>query len=220
MAMRSAIVLFARSPEREAAAKGLPVSTVPLFRAVIAAWLETAERHGATALIACAAEDRPAFAPDLEWIEQRGDSFGARVANAASAAFARFDAVLIAAIDAPPPADLSRAFEALAEGIAVVGPARDGGVNFLGLTSPDVELLTRLAPRRSDLVRVCREHFRELLVLGSATDVDSVASLAQARRDVAWRGYFGVIALPRVVWAFGLPPVIPPEIASRPPPAR
>ena len=218
--MRSAIVLFARSPEREAAAKGLPVSTVPLFRAVIAAWLEAAERHGAEALVACAAEDRPAFAPDVDWIEQRGESFGARVANAAAAAFARFDAVLIAAIDAPPPADLGRAFDALARGVAVVGPARDGGVNFVGLTSLDVALLTRLAPRRSDLVRVCREHCGELLVLDSATDVDSIASLEQARRDRAWRGYFHVVALPGVVWASGLPPVIPREVASRPPPAR
>lgn len=217
--MRSAIVLFARSPEREAAAKGLPVSTVPLFRAVVAAWIEAAARHGAEALIACAAEDRAAFAPDVDWIEQRGESFGARVANAATAAFARFDAVLIAAIDAPPPADLGRAFDALARGVAVVGPARDGGVNFVGLTSLDVALLTRLAPRRSDLVRVCREHCAELLVLGSATDVDSVASLEQARRDRAWRGYFDVVASPRVAPASGRSLLFAHAVESRPPPA-
>ena len=216
--MRSAIVLFARSPEREAAAKRLPASTVPLFRAVIAAWLDAARRHGATPLVACAAEDRDAF--DVACIEQRGATFGERVANAASIAFETFDAVLIAAIDAPPPADLGRAFDALARGLSVVGPARDGGVNFIGLTSPDLALLTRLEPRRSDLVRVCREHLGALLVLGSATDVDSVVSLARAKRDRAWRGYFVLPEKPRVVWASGLPHTLPHAIESRPPPAR
>ncbi len=218
--MRSAIVLFARSPEREAAAKHLPPSTVPLFRAVAAAWIDAARRYGATPLIACAAEDRSAFGDGVDWIEQRGATFGERVANAATIAFESFDTVLIAAIDAPPPADLGRALDALARGVAVVGPARDGGVNFVGLTSPDVELLTRLEPRRSDLVRLCREHFGALLVLESATDVDSIAALHRARTERAWRGYFVNAIAPRVVQTSGLPHVLPPPIESRPPPAR
>src|SRR5919109_1086053 len=140
-----AVVLFARSPEREAAAKRMR-SGAALFRAVVAAWLRAARRHGAMPLIACAREDRDALAaiaPEIErgWIEQHGVSFGTRVANAAEDAFARgHDAVVLAAIDAPPH-DLGRAFASLARGIAVVAPASDGGVNYLGITITDRALL-------------------------------------------------------------------------------
>lgn len=180
-----AVVLFARSPEREAAAKRMR-SGAPLFRVVVAAWLRATRRHGAMPLIACAREDRTALAaiaPDVErgWIEQHGLSFGTRVANAAEDAFARgHDAVILAAIDAPPH-DLGRAFAALARGTAVVAPASDGGVNYLGITSADRALLQNLTTQR------CREHFAELLVVETLTDIDSAHALDVARREKAWR---------------------------------
>lgn len=192
--MRS-IVLFARAPEREAAAKRMP-SAAPLFRAVVAAWLDAARRHGAIPLIACADEDRDALAaiaPAIErgWIAQSDASFGTRVADAADEAFScGFDSIIVAAIDAPPPHDLGRAFDALDRGVAVVGPARDGGVNFIGLTWPDRALLEKLTPRRRDLVALCRAHFASLLVLHAATDVDSAAALAFARNEKAWSEFF------------------------------
>lgn len=186
--MPSAIVLFARSPEREAAAKGMP-SSAPLFRAVIAAWLDAAQKHGAAAVIACANEDREALsriAPHIErrWIEQRGRSFGERVAAAAGEAFASFESIVLAAIDAPPPRSLGDAFDALRRGVSVVGPARDGGVNFIGLIALDTELLMRLTLRR------CRERCERLLVLRAVTDLDSQRSLAAARNERAWRELF------------------------------
>jgi glycosyltransferase A (GT-A) superfamily protein (DUF2064 family) len=186
--MPNAIVLFARSPGREAAAKRMP-SSAPLFRAVIAAWLDAARRHGATPVIACANEDRAALAdiaPHIErrWIEQGGRTFGERVVAAAGEAFASFDAIVLAAIDAPPPRDLDDAFDALRRGISVVGPARDGGVNFIGLTALDAELLMRLTLRR------CRERCARLLVLRAVTDLDSQRSLAAARNERAWRELF------------------------------
>jgi len=180
-----AVVLFARSPEREAAAKRMR-SGAPLFRAVVATWLRAARRHGAMPLIACAREDRDALAaiaPEIErgWIEQRGLSFGARVANAAEDAFARgHDAVILAAIDAPPH-NLGRAFAALARGIAVVAPASDGGVNYLGITSVDRALLEDLTTQR------CREHFAQLLIVETLTDIDSAHALDVARREKTWR---------------------------------
>ncbi len=182
--MRTAVVLFARSPEREAAAKRMR-SGARLFRAVVAAWLRAARRHGATALIACAAEDRDALAaiaPEIErgFIEQRGDSFGVRVANAAEDAFVRgHDAVVLAAIDAPPH-HLASTFAALARGIAVVAPASDGGVNYLGITTVDRVLLEDLTTQR------CRERFAELLVVETATDLDSSRALEAARREKLW----------------------------------
>lgn len=183
----SAIVLFARSPEREAAAKRMP-SAVPLFHAVVSAWLDASRRHNVQILIACTSEDRDALAsiaPHIArgWIEQRGPSFGDRVANAAEDAFAcGHDAVILAAIDAPPH-DLGRALDALARGIAVVAPARDGGVNFLGITSVDRALLENLTTQR------CREHFARLLVVDPATDIDSTTALDAARREKVWRAY-------------------------------
>ncbi|HYH09495.1 MAG TPA: DUF2064 domain-containing protein [Thermoanaerobaculia bacterium] len=195
-----AVVLFARSPEREAAAKRMS-SAAPLFRAVIAAWLRAAHAHGALPLIACEPRDREslaAIAPRCEraWIEQQPVPFGTRVADAASAAFVLgFDAVILAAIDAPP-ADLGTAFDALERGVAVIAPARDGGVNFIGLTSPNRALLEQLAPRRRDLVALCREQLRDLLVLDTTTDVDSPQALEAAKRERAWRGFFSASSFP------------------------
>lgn len=186
-----AVVLFARSPEREAAAKRMR-SGARLFRAVVAAWLRAARRHGALPLIACAAEDREALAaiaPEIErgWIEQRGARFGLRVANAAEDAFARgHDAVVLAAIDAPPH-DLGSTFAALARGIAVVAPAADGGVNYLGITSADRTLLEDLTTRR------CREHFEHLLIVQTLTDLDSLHSIDIARNEKAWRSLIAPI---------------------------
>jgi len=221
---RSAIVLFARSPEREAAAKRMP-SAAPLFRAVIASWLDAARRHGAMPLIACADEDRDALrriAPHIErgWIAQSSGSFGARVVSVASDAFGRgFDSVIIAAIDAPPPPDLGDALSALARGVAVIAPARDGGINFIGLTSPDRELLARLTPRRRDLVRICREHLGALVVLRVTTDIDSMSALDAARRERAWRPFVPPAPLLRAPVAVHTLCGTFSSLASRAPPA-
>ena len=183
-----AVVLFARSPEREAAAKRMRSRAARLFRAVVAAWLRDAKRHGATPLIACAPEDRAALAaiaPDVErgWIEQHGDSFGMRVVNVAEAAFARgHDAVILAAIDAPPH-DLGSALAALSRGVPVLAPAADGGVNYLGITTVDRELLADLTTQR------CKERLAELVVLGTITDLDSASALLVARAEKAWLGF-------------------------------
>ena len=213
----NAVVLFARSPEREADAKRMRAA--PLFRALVASWLTTAHRLGARLVIACAAEDRDALsriAPDVRrgWIEQRGDTFGARVVNATADAFARgFDAIVLTAIDAPAH-QLAAALESLSRGISVLAPACDGGVNFLGLTSRGAVAATDLL---SDLTAArCIEHFEELLILDATTDIDSHPSLAAARHERAWRGFFArrtaitICARPRrSAYAF-LPPRAPP----------
>jgi glycosyltransferase A (GT-A) superfamily protein (DUF2064 family) len=201
----NAVVLFARSPEREAAAKGMR-SAAPLFRALVAAWLTAARRLGARPLIACAPEDRETLAriaPDVErgWIEQRGATFGARVVHVAAEAFARgFDGIVLTAIDAPP-ASLARALDSLLRGIPVLAPARDGGVNFIGLprgsAASAAALLNDLTAAR------CRAFFTELLILEATTDIDSQASLAAARLEWAWQGFFrsasGAIGAPAAV---------------------
>ncbi|HEX8171969.1 MAG TPA: DUF2064 domain-containing protein [Thermoanaerobaculia bacterium] len=186
----TAVVLFARSPEREAAAKRLG-SAAPLFRSVIGAWLQAAHAAGAAAVIACEPRDvasLAAIAPEVPrgWLSQGSGAFGERVVRVTAAAFASgFTRVLLAAIDAPPP-DLGQVLATLAGGRPVVGPARDGGVNFVGLTAFDAALLARLTFRR------CRERLVSLVVFRSVTDVDDLASLGAARNERAWRGYFDV----------------------------
>ena len=186
--MRPAILLFARSPEREASAKRMRFAA-PLFRALVASWLDAARRHEAKPVIACAEEDREALAsiaPDIdrEWIEQRGATFGERVASATNEAFARgFDAVLIAAIDAPPH-DLREAFAKLAEGTPVISPSRDGGINFIGLVQPEPELLAQLEIHN----RAQRSLFPHFCILRSTIDVDNEHALNLAKTDRAWRG--------------------------------
>lgn len=174
-----AVVIFARSPEREALAKGLRVErAAPLFRAFTARWLREAQRVGAQAIVVCDG-DLGAIAPEIERIHiaQRGVTFGDRVANASADAFALgFTEVVIAAIDAPP-MSLDTAFDALERGIAVIAPSRDGGVNFIGLTAPEPELLARIELRERNLVRAFRAYFDQLLVLAAANDIDSAADL-------------------------------------------
>jgi len=188
--MRPAILLFARSPEREASAKRMRFAA-PLFRALVANWLDAAQRHGATAVIACAAEDRAALAsiaPHIarEWIEQRGAAFGERVARAAGDAFAcGFDTVLVAAIDAPPH-HLGEAFRKLAEGTPVISPSRDGGINYIGLVQPEPELLAQLRCGRRDDARSAAGT-AAFHVVGTTIDLDNEGALAIARTDRAWR---------------------------------
>jgi glycosyltransferase A (GT-A) superfamily protein (DUF2064 family) len=181
-------VLFARSPEREAAAKRMG-GAAPLFRAVVAAWLRAAEAHGARPVIACEPRDRnalAAIAPEVprDWIEQPRAAFGERVCSATTEAFARgFASVVIAAIDAPPPRRLGEALTSLANGVEVIGPARDGGINFIGMTHADRALLANLTLARG------RAALPHAVVFEAATDVDSPAALQLARREKSWSGY-------------------------------
>lgn len=181
-------MLFARSPEREAAAKRMG-GAAPLFRAVVAAWLRAAEAHGARPVIACEPRDRnalAAIAPEVprDWIEQPRAAFGERVCSATTEAFARgFASVVIAAIDAPPPRRLGEALTSLANGVEVIGPARDGGINFIGMTHADRALLANLTLARG------RAALPHAVVFEAATDVDSPAALQLARREKSWSGY-------------------------------
>ena len=199
-------------------------SAASLFRAVIAAWLREARSCGATPVVACSAADRDALesiAPEIErqWIEQRGATFGERVAAAADDAFARgFDAVILAAIDAPP-RELRDALAALERGVPVVSASRDGGINFIGLLAREPELLQRLAPRRRDLVNVCRRWFDRIYVMRGTIDLDSDSALALAKRDQAW-----IVLLPQIPTAqprnrATAQPGFTETHASRPPPA-
>lgn len=180
--MARAIVIFARAPEMETAAKGLPARFISLFHRITAAWLRAAALMDATPIIACAANARARFdaiLPDISrlYIEQRGTTFGQRLASTAEAAFELgFDHVAITAIDAPLPT--SDVFGPLANARAVVVPARDGGINLIALRAPERQLLWAIAPRQRDVLDRCRAYFGDsLTVLPESSDFDSVVDV-------------------------------------------
>src|SRR5438874_1434404 len=167
-----ALVLFARSPWREAAAKGLRGDTARLFRRLIGAWMRAGAASGAQVIVACDDSDRDALAqiePAIGRITlaQRGVTFGERLANAADDAFALgYERVLVAGIDAPPP-NLARAFALLDEHEIVAAPATDGGVNLIGLCAPNHALLASI-----EIGRRCIDAFASAAILEGVTDID------------------------------------------------
>jgi hypothetical protein len=175
--MSRAVVIFARAPEVEAAVKRFPSRFAGLFHRNVAAWLRTASAAGVTPVISCASPARfDAIAPEIArlYVEQRGATFGERLASTAEAAFALgFDEVVITGIDVTP--CLGGVFEALARVDAVVQPADDGGINLIALHAPERALLASIKPRQRDVVQRCRAYFASLVVLDSAPDVDGLA---------------------------------------------
>lgn len=169
--------------------KGLPATAAPLFRAVLAAWIHAARRAGATAILAGAAGDRDALSSiaGTAWIEQRGESFGERLACSVREVFARgYSAVVITGIDAPPPRDLARVFAILARGTAVIAPARDGGVNLIGLREPEFHLLREIEVGQRDVADRFLRAFPDLVTLDVQSDIDSMLDVEPASRERDW----------------------------------
>ncbi|HUP49434.1 MAG TPA: DUF2064 domain-containing protein [Thermoanaerobaculia bacterium] len=208
--MSRAVLIFARSPRAEAAAKQLGRSRAPLFAAVARSWVRAAARCRAAVLVASAPEHRRALRSAGAWIEQRGETFGERLASSAVEAFAAgVETLLITGIDAPPPspAVLDAGFRAVETGEAasVVSPSTDGGINFIVLRRRDVALLSGFAVGERDLVERCRIHFRDerCLLLETVSDVDSPEHLAALSDEAAWLPYIGLLATARRDWPTG-----------------
>lgn len=185
-----AVVLFARSPWREAAAKGLRGETANLFRKLIAAWMHAAVAAGAQVIVSCEDADRDSLSRIARSVQrltlsQRGNSFGDRLANAVDDAFALgHGQVIVAGIDAPPP-DLDRAFRLLDLHPLVAAPAKDGGVNLIGLSAPAHDLLASI-----EVGVRCLDAFVGAALLDSVTDIDSSHDIDRAARELAWATYF------------------------------
>lgn len=178
------LVLFARAPRREATDKGLAShSGERLFAAFARGWIDAAAHCGARVLVATPSGDRPAWQQALpgtrfEFLEQRGDSLGSRLEDAARRASASGGHVVLVGGDvAPSGANLTAAFERREAGDdAVISPAGDGGVSIVSLREEDLGLLGRFVPRRSDvfsgLSRTLSARGRRIAVVAPAEDVD------------------------------------------------
>jgi glycosyltransferase A (GT-A) superfamily protein (DUF2064 family) len=135
-------------------------------------------------------------------VEQRGDSFADRLANAHAdaAATAGPMPVLQIGMDTPQVTAelLTRCARALLGAHAVVGPARDGGWWLLGVADAATAECLRLVPMsRSDTGAMTYAALLQtgspVIVLEELADVDTVADISVVRADCRPSGRFAQI---------------------------
>lgn len=210
---RRALVVFTRTPEAEARAKGLsPEAGARLFAAFLSSWERAAEAAGARFVISspprCAERFRSRRGPDLSPVLVQSDGrFGERLASAAEEVFALgFTSVAIVGCDAPAVSgrDLELVFRALegARSTVVLGPSRDGGVYLVGLSDSRSRFLENCSPRDPRLCAKLEAAFeaagREVVTLEVRDELDSVDDLARAYRNceskAAWTEFRPLLA--------------------------
>ncbi|MGH9441109.1 MAG: TIGR04282 family arsenosugar biosynthesis glycosyltransferase [Thermoanaerobaculia bacterium] len=208
-----ALLVFTRTPEAEARAKGLsPERAAGLFAGFLDSWRRAAEEAGARLVLSsperCADRFRThALGEGATILAQAARPFGERLASAVGEVFELgFRCVSVVAGDTPALSggELRIVFEAL-EGSAppaVVGPSRDGGVYLIGLGSPENRILREFSLRNPRLCAEVESAFEisglEVLKLGVRGEVDSLADLQRARLECdanpAWREYGSLIS--------------------------
>jgi rSAM/selenodomain-associated transferase 1 len=131
---------------------------------------------------------------DLHVVEQRGDDFSARLANAIAdaAATAGTDPVLLIASDTPQvtPGLLAECAEVLLETDVVFGLARDGGWWVLGVTDPTMaQCLNSIPTSRSDTGPATLEALRDkglaVTLVAELSDVDTIHDVEIVRAECA-----------------------------------
>ncbi len=131
---------------------------------------------------------------DLQVVEQRGDDFSARLANAIvdAAAVAGPRPVLLIASDTPQVTAglLTECAQALLETDVVFGLARDGGWWVLGVTEPAMaDCLNTIPTSRSDTGPATLEALRDkglaVTLVAELSDVDTVDDVELVRVDCA-----------------------------------
>jgi glycosyltransferase A (GT-A) superfamily protein (DUF2064 family) len=205
MGNRRGLLMFTRSPEEEALAKGLPAETgARLFDRLLGAWRGAALEASAEFLIAAPSSSVGSLAGRLTHpasiASQRGASPSERLRDALHRAFERgLAAVLVVGGDSPPPARdlLQFAFELLEAGKAdvVLEPSTDGGVNLIGLSSDCTAILESArwgsAWFAEDVRRASAARGDRVFLLPSIADLDGIADVARALRrscfDPVWR---------------------------------
>lgn len=205
---RRALLVFTRTPEAEARAKGLePERAARLFSAFLSSWRIAAEAAGARFVVSspprCAERFREGrLCEGAVVLEQSARPFGERLACAVDEVFALgFKSVSVVAGDAPSISgeELDLVFRALEERRApvVVGPSRDGGVYLIGLSDAGSGFLADFSPRDP---RLCAELESDLGRLGlpvvrleTRDELDSLADLKRVYGECAtspvWREF-------------------------------
>ncbi len=204
--LRRALVVFTRSPEAEAKAKGFrPDRGAPLFRALLSSWAAVADEAGVALIVSsprlCRERiERSGVAPGARFQSQRGGAFGDRLCDAARQARAGGVAsMVLIGSDTPAisAAELMEAFDAIERGRIVLGPSSDGGIYLVGMQGGDFGLLQSISPRNP---RVCEDILAAVAVSGTAVrvlpirdEIDGVRDARRlgrnARRASDWRPY-------------------------------
>jgi rSAM/selenodomain-associated transferase 1 len=130
---------------------------------------------------------------DLTVVEQRGDDFSARLANAIADAAATGDRpVVLIASDTPQVTAslLADCAQALLQTDVVFGLARDGGWWLLGVTDPAMaQCLNTIPTSRSDTGPATLEALRDkglsVTLVAELSDVDTVDDVAIVRAECA-----------------------------------
>jgi glycosyltransferase A (GT-A) superfamily protein (DUF2064 family) len=206
MKRRRALLVFTRSPEAEARAKGFREATAaPLFRAFLESWVSLARETGTALLLATPAPcrrrlERSGVASGATFLTQPRSAFGERVAAAVREASALgFESVVVVGGDAPAigASELRRAFEEVERGSVALGPAVDGGVSLIAIGARDADLVRplRLRDPRA-LVRLLADvaaRGRGVALFPTRPEVDSTKDAARLRRfagiDPGWFAY-------------------------------
>lgn len=146
---RRAILLFARTPEREAHAKRLSTAVSPSDRVSVYTFLTgrvlSELSHLSYSVIVAtddAAYNFQRFSPTVRnVVTQRGKSFQEKLINSLSDVFALgYDAVVCVGNDCPDlsSGDIEAAFSSIDTGTLVLGAAADGGAYLIGLGRDDL----------------------------------------------------------------------------------
>ncbi len=182
---RRAVLLFARSPAAEAAAKGLR-DGAPLFALALRRIRTAAAEAGAELVVAT---DGWWLRPcGVRCLPQRGRGFGEKLANAfADVRALGFDRVLSAGIDSPGIGahHFVAAFAALDAAPMVLGPADDGGTYLIGCTPQAESLLAGVRWLRPTVLAELRSRCPGAVVLTETlTDVDDGGDLRRLAQSV------------------------------------
>jgi glycosyltransferase A (GT-A) superfamily protein (DUF2064 family) len=220
--LRRLVLVFARTPRDEAAAKplGARAQAERLHRVLLDRALAAAVAAGFHTRLVTPG-DAPEIPDGVEVVPQRGGSFGERLEHAVGDAFADgWRQVVVIGADAPR-LDAARIREAFARlsasgARAVIGPARDGGYYLLGLTRHDASLF-RAIPfcTRGTFAATVGALAAARFAIATLPPLDDVDTLDDVRRLASASGRLAQLA--RDLLALATAPVCATAVAPPPP---
>jgi glycosyltransferase A (GT-A) superfamily protein (DUF2064 family) len=186
------VLVFARAPDREAASKRLR-GAAPLFERCL------------DRIASAVAAMRGVDLVRVDEAQQRGGSFGERLAAAFNDARARGYAEIVALPGDVPGITrehLEAAFAALQHEEFVFGPAPDGGVWLLGARTDVARAFAGVPWRTSGVLRKLEENVASFALLAPLADVDDERGLrrlaADRTLDLALRRLIAALVASRV----------------------
>jgi rSAM/selenodomain-associated transferase 1 len=132
------------------------------------------------------------LAPDMDLVQQRGDSLGERLDNLLTDVLLHgADKAVVINSDSPtlPATYLVQAFEQLSAADVVLGPASDGGYYLIGMKEPQSHLLRKVQMSTPnvllDTLELARTKSVTISLLPEWYDVDTVEELHRLRKDIS-----------------------------------